>query len=136
MKTEIRTILAPLVWPIRQEVMWPDEQLDYVKLPNDDTGIHYGLFVADKLISVISLFVDGDEAQFRKFATITSEQGKGLGTRLLSHLMEKAELLEIKKLWCNARLDKTSFYHKFGLKETAHSFIKNGQSYVIMDKFY
>lgn len=115
--------------------MWPAEPLDYVKLPNDDIGIHYGLFVAGKLISVISLFVDGDEAQFRKFATITSEQGKGLGTRLLSHLMEKAELLEIKKLWCNARLDKTSFYHKFGLKETAHSFVKNGQSYVVMEKF-
>lgn len=134
MKAEIRTILAPFVWPIRQEVMWPDEPLDYVKLPNDDTAIHYGLFIESNLVSVVSLFTTNNEGQFRKLATEISEQGKGYGSQLLSYLMEEVKHQNIHKVWCNARTGKTSFYHKFGLKETAHSFVKNGQSYVVMEK--
>ncbi len=134
MKIEIRTILAPLVWPIRQEVMWPDEPLDYVKLPNDEIGLHYGLFENQELISVVSLFIENREAQFRKFATRVNRQGKGYGSQLLSYMINEAQSHGIDRLWCNARLDKTSFYHKFGLKETAHSFVRNGQSYVVMEK--
>lgn len=66
---------------LRHEVMWPDEDFDYIKLKDDDAGIHFGLFKENMLISVVSLFVDKDEAQFRKFATLKSEQGKGYGSR-------------------------------------------------------
>lgn len=121
-------------WPLRHEVMWPDMPLDYVKLPQDEQGIHYGLFLDEELTSVVSLFVNGGEAQFRKLATKVSEQGKGFGKQLLSFLMDEINALEVHKVWCNARSDKASFYHKFGLKETAHSFVKNGQSYVVMKK--
>lgn len=121
-------------WPLRHEVMWPNETIDYVKLPNDENGIHYGLFIEGKLISALSLFIQDQEAQFRKFATKVDKQGKGYGTTLLTHLMEQSESLDIQRIWCNARTDKASFYHRFGLKETTHSFVKNGQSYVVMEK--
>lgn len=29
------------------------------------------------------------------------------------------EVLDVPRIWCNARIDKASFYHRFGLKETA-----------------
>lgn len=135
MAIKIRPITASQTWSLRHKVMWPNMPLDYVKLPNDEQGIHYGLFEDGELVSVVSLFVENGEAQFRKFATITSEQGKGYGSDLLSYMLKEASSLGIKRVWCNARLDKTSFYHKFGLKETAHSFVRNGQSYVVMEKF-
>lgn len=131
---DIREISSAEAWLIRHQVMWPNEPLDYVKLPNDDAGIHYGLFLGSQLTSVVSLFVINQEAQFRKLATFVSEQGHGFGTELLSHLFKQIESLEVKRIWCNARVDKASFYHRFGLKETAPSFVKNGQSYVVMEK--
>ncbi len=48
------------VWKMRHEVMWPDQSIEYIQLPNDDQGIHLGLFVEDSLVSVISLFSYGD----------------------------------------------------------------------------
>ena len=133
MPTAIYAIVPSQTWPLRHTVMWPDKPLDYVKLPEDAHGIHYGLFVNDHLVSVISLFIKGEDAQFRKFATALSHQGKGYGSQLLKYLMQEAASKGIKKLWCNARKDKASFYENFGMIKTSHSFIKGGIGYVVME---
>lgn len=39
---EIRKIHFESTLDLRHKVMWPDEKLEYVKLPNDSDGIHYG----------------------------------------------------------------------------------------------
>lgn len=131
---KIQQIEAATTWNLRHQVMWPNCPINYVKLPKDEEGIHFGLFVNDELQSVISLFVEGKNAQFRKFATHQSTQGKGYGTRLLKHLMKYAEEQEIDRIWCNARCDKTSFYKRFGMETTDQFFEKGGISYVIMEK--
>lgn len=134
MSVTILIIPACETWPLRHSVMWPDRPLNYIKLPNDDKGIHYGLFVDQRLTSVISLFINSDEAQFRKFATDTSEQSKGHGTRLLWHLIEQAQLQGVKRLWCNARIDKADYYGRFRMVKTEMTFIKGGIDYVIMER--
>ncbi|MFB5677737.1 GNAT family N-acetyltransferase [Paenibacillus terreus] len=130
---DIRSIAKESVWRIRHEVMWPDRELAFVQLEDDDMGRHYGLFVGERLVSVVSLFIDRDEAQFRKFATLEAEQGKGYGSRLLRHVMEEAEQAGVKRIWCNARREKAAFYRKFGLRETDRTFVKGGKEYVIME---
>lgn len=114
--------------------MWPDRTIDYVKIPDDKDGIHFGLFVSSKLISIISVFIEEDQAQFRKFATVNEEQGKGYGTKLLSHLMNELEKHQLTKIWCNARKEKAFFYERFGMKKTDATFSKGGLDYVIMEK--
>ncbi|WP_350285393.1 GNAT family N-acetyltransferase [uncultured Croceitalea sp.] len=114
--------------------MWPNKPIAYVKLPNDDQGQHFGLFSQDKLIAVISLFIDGNDAQFRKFATLRQEQGKGHGTVLLQFILKTTIELSLESLWCNARADKTYFYEKFGMQKTDKQFLKGGIHYVIMEK--
>jgi predicted GNAT family N-acyltransferase len=131
---EIRNIPYELTWNMRHSVMWPDETIEYVKLPNDKDGLHFGLFVDDQMISVISLFKTGDSAQFRKFATLNSEQGKGYGSKLLNYLFLQVDDSETAKVWCNARADKIHFYKRFGMHQTEKKFIKGGKSYVIMEK--
>jgi GNAT superfamily N-acetyltransferase len=133
---EIRRISKEEVWPIRQAVMWPDRDIEYVKLPDDEEGSHYGLFDGPRLVSVVSLFVNGQEqeAQFRKFATLEQEQGRGYGSRLLSYVMNTAREQGIRRIWCNARATKAGFYAKFGLLETDQVFVKGGLDYVIMEK--
>ena len=131
---EIRKIHFESTWDLRHKIMWPDRTLDYVKLPNDKHGLHYGLFVNDKMVSIVSAFITNKEAQFRKFATLNDEQGKGYGSKLLNHLFLELASIEITKIWCNARAGKTHFYERFGMVQTERRFEKGGISYVIMEK--
>lgn len=134
MNVTIREIRAEETYDLRHRVMWPDHPLDFIKLPEDENGVHFGLFVSGKLVSIISLFVNGQDAQFRKFATEISEQGKGYGSQLLFHLLEYTASEKLKRVWCNARVDKTAFYKKFGFTETDSTYIKGGINFIILEK--
>lgn len=133
---DILEITADDAVPIRHKVMWPNNPIDYVRLPNDHEGKHYGLYVDDTLISVVSLFITDKEAQFRKFATLTEYQGKGYGTILLNEIMCITEKEQIKRIWCNARTAKTNYYAKFNMHITTTEFNKGGLGYVIMERIF
>jgi GNAT superfamily N-acetyltransferase len=135
METTIRKVDKQQVWELRHQVMWSDKPFDYVKLEDDDLGFHFGLIKENKLISVVSLFINNEGAQFRKFATLQQEQGKGYGSALLDAVLKEAKIRGVKRIWCNARKNKVDFYRKFGLQESKSSFIKEGRSYVIMEKY-
>ena len=116
--------------------MWPNMPFDYIKVAGDENAVHYGVWQDGELVTVVSLFVKGEEAQFRKLATKESEQGKGLATAILNHIISEVKNKAIKRLWCNARIDKTKFYEKFGLKKTMETFSKGGIDFVILEKFF
>lgn len=132
---EIRTIPKEQVWQLRHEVLWPEREIEYVQQEDDDLGTHYGLFDDGQLISVVSLFIRGEEAQFRKFATLEAWQGKGYGSKLLTFVMSEAERKGVKRIFCNARSHKAEFYQKFGLVQTMSTFIKGGLDYIVMERF-
>jgi predicted GNAT family N-acyltransferase len=131
---EIKQIQPSETWEIRHRVMWAGKPFDDVKLPNDDAGLHFGLFRNDILLSVVSLFIENETAQFRKFATETAEQGKGYGAKLLEYLIEKCIEKNVKTLWCNARTSASGFYEKFGLEVVSDAWVKDGIEYVKMLK--
>jgi len=131
----IKAITPQATWPIRHKVMWPNESFDYIKLPADEKGVHFGLWVDDTLVSVVSLFIKKDIGQFRKFATLVDKQGKGYGSQLLHYLMEAAAKRHLKKIWCNARVSKSTYYTKFGMERTKERFVKNGMQYVVMERY-
>lgn len=115
--------------------MWPNQPIEYVQLPDDYEGMHWGLFAQSELVSVISLFDrESGDLQFRKFATRTDQQGKGYGTALLQYVFEWADSQDVQRIWCNARVDKRDFYHRFDMRETDSTFTKSGINYVIMEK--
>ncbi len=84
--------------------------------------------------SIISLFQENQSIQFRKFATLVSEQGKGYGTLLLNHVFEQFGQSDVEQIWCHARVPKAQFYEKFGMKKVGETFLKNGIEYVKMEK--
>ncbi len=133
---EIKQIEASKTLAIRHKVMWPNKPFDFVKLPNDEKGKHFGLFVNGELVSIISLFIDHNEAQFRKFATLNEYQGLGYGTILLKSIVDLVERDGFDKLWCNARVEKSQFYLRFGFKLTDKTYMKGGIEFVIMEKKY
>ena len=130
---EIRKISSEETLEIRHKVMWPHKNIDFVRVPEDEFGIHYGLFHEDELLSIVSVFITGEEAQFRKFATLEKSQGKGYGSKLLSFVIEELKKQGMRKIWCNARVNKKEFYKKFGLKETGKMFTKEEVEYEIME---
>ncbi|MCR9252016.1 MAG: GNAT family N-acetyltransferase [bacterium] len=133
MKFRISEITAEETWPIRHKVMWPDMPFDFVKVENDHEGLHLGLFLDDKLSSIISVFKIGSSWQFRKFATLEEEQGKGLGSQLLKYVIDQAKLNDAELLWCNARKDKIGLYQKFKMMETDKTYVKGGIEFVVME---
>ncbi len=130
----IKPIEAKQAWPIRHKVMYPEMEYDDVKLPKDADGQHFGLFDGDQLVSVVSFFPEGEEAQFRKFATLAEKQGKGYGAMLLEFLIDLAKAAGIKRLWCNARQSALGFYQKHGFKETDRKFHQDGHDFVIIER--
>lgn len=133
---EIRRIHKEEAWKLRHEVMWPEREPDYIKLEDDELGMHYGLFRGEQLVSVLSLFITGTEAQVRKFATLELEQGQGYGSRLLQTVLEEAEQAGVQRIYCNARTYKSGFYKKFGMHTTKEVFSKGGKDYVVMERFF
>ena len=130
---KIKEIEASETWPLRHKVMWPNKPLDFVVLPNDEEGLHFGLFEKEMLVSVISLFIESQDGQFRKFATDNYYQGKGFGTKLLNHLISEAKKRNIKNLRCNARMTAIEFYQRFGMNVASDIIRKNGKDYVLME---
>lgn len=130
---KIEQVPLEQVWRIRHEVMWPNHPLDFVKVPEDRDGTHWGLMVRDECVSVVSVFENGSEAQFRKFATLEKEQGKGYGSLLLGSVLEKLKQKGMKRIWCNARAEKAAYYQKFGMQETDKFFEKEGIAFVVME---
>ena len=131
---EIKKISPSDTWSIRQSVMWHDKPLTYVQLAEDENGLHYGVFENAELLSVISLFIENENAQFRKFATQVTHQGKGHGSALLNFLIHECEKKQIKNLWCNARTSAYPFYQKFGFEIVSETWTKDGIEFVKMSK--
>lgn len=129
----IRLITPLQTYPLRHQVLWPDKPLEFVKIPEDESGFHFGYFVDKELVSVISLFIDEQKvARFRKFATHPDFQRKGIGSQLLQHVFEQAMAGEAIQIWCDARLDANGFYERFGMKQKGKRFYKGEIPYVKM----
>jgi GNAT superfamily N-acetyltransferase len=127
----IQEINLDTVWQIRHQVMWPERDPTFVRIPEDAHAKHLGVLIGSRCVSIISLFESPEGLQFRKFATLTTEQGKGYGSYLLQHVIDSHPSQNI---WCHARIEKQAFYEKFGLFTRSTPFEKAGKTYVRMEK--
>lgn len=105
-----------------------------MKMEEDNNGLHFGVFVDDKLEAVVSLFQTGNAFQFRKFAVAPHMQGKGIGKTLLQYIIDFARAQGGLLIWCNARSTAVNFYQKAGFVTTGKTFSKQGFDYEIFEK--
>lgn len=129
----IEQIRPELTWRLRQKVLYPAQKLYEMEMAEDSNGYHFGAFMDNELVGVVSLFQNGDDFQFRKFAVDESIQGKGVGKTMLKHLVNFAINENAKRLWCNARVTAIEFYLKYGFTHTGQLFSKNGFDYEILE---
>ena len=133
-ETAIRSVLTNEILEIRHQVLWPEKPLEFVKVPDDENAFHFAMFVDDQLMSVISLFPDGENMRFRKFATIPEFQNKGLGSQLLKFAINYSQENHYKNIWCDARSNALGFYEKFGFSKFSQPFFKEEIEYYKISK--
>jgi GNAT superfamily N-acetyltransferase len=122
------------VLQLRQKVLWPNKDLDFVRTTNDDRGIHLGVCIEGQWVSCISLFLEANHhAVFRKFATLPDFQNKGYGSQLIHYSFNYLQQLGIITISCSARVEKQSYYQKFGMQPNGYPYLKNGLQYVTME---
>ena len=130
---DIRKITAEDTLMVRHLVLWPDKPIDYVRISNDEAGEHFGLYLDNELLSVISIFITETEVQFRKFATLNKHQGKGYGSKLFEYMLDQLKEKNVTRVWCNARNDANDFYKRYGFSVVKDSvFYKGDIGYTVM----
>lgn len=132
MDAVVEQIFPSLTWRIRQLAMYPEKEILDMELPIDFDGVHFGLYYQYELTAVVSLFANGNTAQFRKMAVLPSDQGKGFGKQLLLYVVDYCKTQEISTLWCNARTSALDFYKKIGFVAIGEPYLQNQLEYVKM----
>lgn len=130
----IKELPIEQVLQMRQRIMYPQQSIEDMRLPDDDEGVHLALWIEGNPVSVISLFKRNDDWQFRKFATETEWQGKGYGSLLLQYIMDEAHRNSVYRVWCNARLNACALYERFGMSKSGEPWTKHGIEFIVMEK--
>ncbi len=114
---------------VREAVLWPGRP-DMCQLAEDEQGLHLAATLGDdQVIGVVSLFVDGAEARFRKFAVLEAHRGAGIGSRLLQAAESEASRLGAKTIECDARAETAAaYYEKRGYAAAGPPFAKYADS--------
>lgn len=126
---EIRRIPWQQTIALRHAVLWPGEDPAFCHVEGDDSAWHFGAFAGDRLVSVASVFFDGDSARLRKFATEPAYQRQGIGTQMVRHVLVALRAGDIRDFWCDAREAATGFYGRFGMQPEGGRFYKGDVPY-------
>jgi len=129
---DIKIITPKEALPIRHKVLWPNKPVSFCQVSGDETANHYGVYIDDKLVSVASVYIKDNIARLRKFATLVEFQGSGLGTKLITHIINELKNINIACFWCDARKTAIGFYQKFSMEQQGGVFHKSDILYVKM----
>lgn len=130
----IEQITHELTWRLRQQVLYPDKAIRDMAMECDEDGIHYGAFTENKLVAVVSTFRQEGGVQMCKLAINPTLQHKGIGSRFLQYITERAMESSATLIWCNACIGTEGFYLKAGFKPGGNWFTENGIEHIRMDK--
>ena len=119
--------------PLRHRVLWPNKPLEYCHIPEDDDGLHFGVFVDDLLVCVASVYLTLNKARLRKFATDPQYQNQGIGSQLLTFIITFLKAGAVDYFWCDARESALEFYKRFDMHVCSERFFKGEVAYYKME---
>jgi GNAT superfamily N-acetyltransferase len=129
---DIRTISWEQTIPLRHTVLWPSKPPEYCHVEGDIDGLHFGTFINDKLVCVASVYLDLKAARLRKFATDANYQNQGIGSKMLTHIIQYLKQSQTECFWCDARESALDFYKRFDMQKCSDRFYKTDISYFKM----
>ena len=129
---EIKKISSLETYPVRHEVLRKGKPIETCQFKGDDdeNTVHFGLFLEDKLVGIIStfkenniLFPELNQVQIRGMAVLEAFQGKGFGAELVKAAENHCINFNANLIWFNARENAVSFYKKLGYTSIGDSFL-------------
>ena len=129
---DIKKISSLETYPVRHEVLRKGKPIETCQFKGDDdeNTTHFGLYVEDKLIGIISIFKENNilfpelnQFQIRGMAVLEAFQGKGFGAKLVKEAENHCINLNTNLIWFNARENAVSFYKKLDYKIIGDSFL-------------
>ena len=128
---KIKQISFGETYPIRQIVLRPNRPLETCFFDGDElkTTFHFGSFVNDNLVGIISLFKNDNplfqkesQYQIRGMAVLEEYREYGFGKMLIAHSEKFLAEKDINFVWFNARETAVNFYKKQGCKIIGDAF--------------
>lgn len=129
---EIKEITWQETISVRHKVLWPDKSAEFCRVPQDEEGLHFGVYIDKKLICVASVYPNHESARLRKFAAYEEFQGIGVGTALLKYILSSVKQKGVTHFWCDARESAIGFYERFGMRKEGERFYKSNVPYYKM----
>ena len=140
----IKKITSTDTYSVRQNVLRKGKPIEtcYFNGDNDETTTHFGLFLEENVIGVVSvykvnnpIFTENIQFQIRGMAVLSEFQGKGFGEQLLKEAEKHCWKEQADLIWFNAREKAISFYKKSGYEIIGKSFdIPNVGIHFVMHK--
>ena len=118
---KIYKIDAKKTYLVRQSVLRKGKPIESCLFEGDElpTTKHFGYFIQDNLIGIISLFecsnplfIEEKQFQIRGMAVLDSFQKKGIGEALILHTEQYLKKNNEDFVWFNARETAVGFYQK------------------------
>ena len=132
---EIKKISTIDTFSVRHPVLRHDKPIESCQFEGDnlETTVHFGLFVDENLIGIVSVFRKNNsifnfenQFQIRGMAILKEHQKKGYGKMLLEHAETYVKNESGQLIWFNARENAVAFYEKL-------NYIKVGNPFIISD---
>lgn len=128
----IKKISSIETYPVRHEVLRKGKPIETCQFKGDDDEYttHFGFFLEDKLVGIISIFKENNilfpesiQFQIRGMAVLEEFQGKGLGAELVKKAENHCLNFNTNLIWFNARENAVPFYEKLNYKIIGDSFL-------------
>lgn len=128
---KVKQIDYSSTYKIRHLVLRKGKPIKTSKFDGDDfdTTKHFGLFDDDKIIGVVSVFLNKNvnfkeiiQYQIRGMAILEEYQNKNLGKLLIEEAEKYCKSKNATIIWFNAREKAVNFYKKFGYEINGNSF--------------
>jgi GNAT superfamily N-acetyltransferase len=128
----IQNITFRETFAVRHPVLREGKPLESCHFDGDDltSTVHFGLFVDEKLIGVVSVFQNKNsifnkenQFQIRGMAILPKYQKKGFGAKLVERCEEYILSKNGELIWFNARENALPFYQKLGYQIIGNPFV-------------
>jgi len=131
---KITAINSEQTLAIRHTVLWPHKTPQFCQVADDHSAWHFAVIKNQQIITVASLYPDGDSVRLRKFATLPEFQGQGAGSMMITFFIEDLSNKGFKFFWFDARATAVDFYAHFGFTIQGECFYKSEVAYYKMSK--
>jgi len=130
---EIRSISWQQTIPLRHSVLWPSKPPEFCHVDGDIDALHFGAYINEVLVCVASVYLTLNKARLRKFATDTRYQNQGIGSSMLTYIIQSLKSSAAECFWCDARESAVGFYSRFNMRKCSERFYKADLPYYKME---